>query len=143
MTGTCGCSQVGVEVRKPGRILSLKQNKLWKWEIHESNMRQKPTEWTLFHILEWLPLIESDGKNTNTIHICICANKYCTSIYIYIWSYSIYYIELNNIVYIGGLSRKSPAIVNIMRSLRDIDVTWQPRRVDWNVHGWTMMASLY
>ena len=24
-----------------------------------------------------------------------------------------------------------------------IDVTWQPWRVDWNVHVWTMMTSLY
>ena len=38
-------------------------------------------------------------------------------------------------MYILGQSGESPAIVNIMRSLRDIDVTWQPRRVDWNVHG--------
>ena len=28
-------------------------------------------------------------------------------------------------------------------SLCDIDVTWQPRTVDWKVHVWTMTASLY
>ena len=25
----------------------------------------------------------------------------------------------------------------------DINVTWQPRRVDWNAHAWTMTTSLY
>ena len=35
---------------------------------------------------------------------------------------------------IGGLFRKSPAIINIMKSLGDIDVSWQPRRVDRNAH---------
>ena len=34
---------------------------------------------------------------------------------------------------IQGLSRKSPTIVNIMR-MRDIDVTWRPRTLDWNAH---------
>ena len=27
--------------------------------------------------------------------------------------------------------------------LCDIDVTWQPWRVDWDAHAWTMMTSLY
>ena len=35
---------------------------------------------------------------------------------------------------IGGLSEKSPSIYNIMRMVCDIDVTWQPRKVDWNAH---------
>ena len=26
---------------------------------------------------------------------------------------------------------------------RDINVTWQPRRVDWNAHVWTITRSLY
>ena len=30
-----------------------------------------------------------------------------------------------------------------MNSLNDIDVTWHPRTVDWNVHVWTMTTSLY
>ena len=36
---------------------------------------------------------------------------------------------------IGGLSRKNPAIVNILKMVcSDMDVTWQPRRVDWSAH---------
>ena len=44
-----------------------------------------------------------------------------------------------------GLSGKSPAIVNVTvnkNSLCNINVTWQPRRVDWTEHAWTMMKSL-
>ena len=36
-------------------------------------------------------------------------------------------------VCVRGLSRKSPAIVN-MSCLHDISVLWQPRGVGWNVH---------
>ena len=51
------------------------------------------------------------------------------------WSCSSFY---------DGLSGKSPAIVNIReRCVGGIDVTWQPRTVDWNVHVWTMMPSVY
>ena len=47
-----------------------------------------------------------------------------------------------------GLSRKSPAIVNVTRMvLCGICITWQPDyvdgRVDWNAHVWTMTSSLY
>ena len=28
-------------------------------------------------------------------------------------------------------------------SLHNIDVSWQPRRLDWNAHAWMMMTSLY
>ena len=38
------------------------------------------------------------------------------------------------VIYTRCLSRKSPC---------DIDVTWQLRRVGWNVHVWTMATSLY
>ena len=36
-----------------------------------------------------------------------------------------------------GLSGKNTAIVNNNgNGWHDIDVTWQPRRVDWNVHAY-------
>ena len=45
--------------------------------------------------------------------------------------------------YIWGLSRKSPAIVNVRTSVcRDINVTWQPRGLNWDSHARTMMTSL-
>ena len=40
-----------------------------------------------------------------------------------------------NLKYIQGQSRISPAIVKCNENgLCNMDVTWQPRRVDWNAH---------
>ena len=35
------------------------------------------------------------------------------------------------------------SIVNVKGKVCDIYVTWQPSRVDWNAHVWTMRTSLY
>ena len=61
-----------------------------------------------------------------TYFICLC-------IFIYLY---IFYI------YKQSLSGKSKAIVN-ENGLYDSDVAKQPKRVDWNAHGRTMMTSLY
>ena len=45
----------------------------------------------------------------------------------------IYKSYKNSYIYIKGLPGKSLIIVN-KNDLHDINVTWQPRRVDWNAH---------
>ena len=49
------------------------------------------------------------------------------------------------ICYVGmwSLSRKVQPFLYNKNGLHAINLTWQPRRVAWNVHVWTMMTSLY
>ena len=44
-------------------------------------------------------------------------------------------------VYTRSVQKKSNHCYHNENGLCDIAVTWQPRRVDWNVHVWTMTAS--
>ena len=46
------------------------------------------------------------------------------------------------ILYIQCLENVQPLLI-WENGLHDMDVTWQPRRVDWNVRVWTKMTSLY
>ena len=45
--------------------------------------------------------------------------------------------------YMRSAQKKSSHCYYNENSLGDIHVTWQPKRVDWNAHVWTMMTLLY
>ena len=59
-----------------------------------------------------------------------------TSLFSYDWI-------ILHLIYMKSVQKKSSHCQHNKNGLGDIDVTWQPRRVDWNVHVWTMMTSLY
>lgn len=44
---------------------------------------------------------------------------------------------------VGSVRKRSSYCQYNVNSFHDIDVTWQPRRMDWNAHAYALMTSLY
>ena len=67
---------------------------------------------------------ESASKYT-----CYTPMKLCSSI-----SNSKQYCNIWKYIFDIYVYKVCPEIVSIIRTVRNINVTWQPRRVDWNAH---------
>ena len=108
--------------REKGKADIFQQMKWWK-----INGKVPPSFWCVN--LYSLPLYRKQHYmmwSAFLPNVCVCIYVCCVCVCVW------------------GLSGNIPDIVNIIRMvLHDIDVTWQPKRVDWNAHVWTMTSLYY